>query len=346
MNETKNNTIKTGSKGRAVMAVFAIILLVACSVTAGAFIGITAQKNSGVETKTNTQTSDDLQIGVLEQKQMILSTATTVAENGELQKTITATITPEDSYNKEIEWSIAWKTDSGWASGKDINEYLTIATSGNGHSTATITCRQAFGVQGILTATSKVQPEVYATCTVDYLKRVTDINVNTAMRDQSDTIQKFSLSADGWRIEGSPSQDFQVNISNSLTKSIGTIEPNVSVAKVEIKLTGEAGVSFYDEQLLYAYDYTTLTDDGDGCYVFDTLMKKVFGFGKNEIQSSSAQIAINGLLNYSKLSTNVFIVRITLSNGISGEARYGLTIEDSALLQPANVSLSLGAMVF
>lgn len=97
MNKTNNYASKIGSKGRAIIAIFVVILLIAGSVTAGAFIGITAQKNKGVETKNDVQASDGLQIGILEQKQMILSTATTVSESGELQKTITAIITPEDA---------------------------------------------------------------------------------------------------------------------------------------------------------------------------------------------------------------------------------------------------------
>ncbi len=345
MNKTNKNTAKLGSKGRAIIAVFAIILLVACSVTAGAFIGMTAQKNNGVETKVDAQTSDDLQIGILEQKQMLLSTATTVAENSELQKTITATITPEDSYNKEIEWTIAWKTDVGWASGKDINQYITIATSGNGNSTATITCKQAFGAQAILKATSKVQSDVYATCTVDYTERITSINVKKALMLTNGQLGRFILTSTGWGVSGAGDAGFKVDLTGAITKTIGTLYSNVSVSKVEVKINEGAGLAFYDAHLSYASDYVTIYAQG-ATYPLAPQMKSVFGFGKDEIQSSSAQFAINQLLNNSALNDNVFTVRITLSNGICGEATYGLVIADSALLQPTNVSLSAGAIVF
>lgn len=348
MNKTNNYVSKIGSKGRAAIAILVIVLLIAGSVTAGAFIGMTAQKNKGVETKNDVQASDGLQIGILEQKQMILSTTSTISESGESQETITATITPADAYNKEIEWSIAWKTDSGWASGKDINQYITVATSGNGvtsPNTAVVTCKQAFGVQAILTATSKVQPDVYATCTVDYTERITSINVKKALTVSNGTLNQFILTSSGWGISGAGDSGFKVDISSAITKTIGTLYSNISVSKIEVKISESAGWAFYDAHLTYASDYVPIYAQG-ATYPLAPQMKSIFGFSKDEIQSSSAQFAINQLLNNSALNDNVFTVRITLSNGVSGEAHYGLTIEDSALLQPTNVSLSMDSIVF
>lgn len=345
--EKLNNHIKSD---KAKWIVVTIALIVMCALLAGCIAAIvTGTKPQDWGKKETGDETANIQIATMEQNQMLLSVATTAADNGETQKTVTATVTPADAYNKEVVWTIEWKSGNSWATGKNISDYITIATSGNGvtsPNTAVVTCKQAFGCQAILKATSSVQPDVYATCTIDYTKRVTNVNVKNALRDQSDTIQKFSLSSDGWGIDGSPSQDFQVNIANALTTSIGTIEPSVSLSKVEVKISESAGWAFYDAHLTYASEYVAITDDGDGCYVFDTFMKQIFGFGKNEIQSSSAQFAINRLLENSALATDVINIRITLSNGVTGEASFGLTIEDSALLQPANVALSPSSLVF
>lgn len=94
-------------------------------------------------------------------------------------QTLTATITPSEATNKLVDWEIAWKNGaSTWASGKSISDYLTVAPSSDGALTATVTCKQAFGEQAIVTVTSRDNPDAKATCTVDYRTRLLGVQLS------------------------------------------------------------------------------------------------------------------------------------------------------------------------
>ncbi len=93
--------------------------------------------------------------------------------------TITATVTPSDATNTNINWTIAWKNgSSSWANGKNISDYITFTFD---ESSATVTLRSAFGEQAIITAASESNPEATATCTVDYVERLSIPHGNAYM---------------------------------------------------------------------------------------------------------------------------------------------------------------------
>lgn len=87
--------------------------------------------------------------------------------------TITATITPSTALNKKVDWSLAWKNaSSSWANGKTVTDYVTITPSSDGSTTATVTCLQPFGEQISIKVTSRANENAFATCNVDYVKRI------------------------------------------------------------------------------------------------------------------------------------------------------------------------------
>ncbi len=97
-----------------------------------------------------------------------------VSERADTAYTITATVEPAETTNKAVDWSIAWaNADSAWASGKTVTDYVTVTPSASGSLTATVECKQAFGEQVIVTCTSRGNTELTATCTVDYIKKIT-----------------------------------------------------------------------------------------------------------------------------------------------------------------------------
>lgn len=86
--------------------------------------------------------------------------------------TLTATITPADANNKAVDWSIAWvNSNSAYASGKTVTNYVTVTPTSDGALTANVECKQAFGEQIKVTATSRDNPAMKAECTVDYPPR-------------------------------------------------------------------------------------------------------------------------------------------------------------------------------
>lgn len=76
---------------------------------------------------------------------------------------------------KAIDWSIAWKNPSStWATGKVVTDYVTVTPTSDGALTAQVTKVLLFSEQIIVTAASRVRPELKATATVDCLKRYSE----------------------------------------------------------------------------------------------------------------------------------------------------------------------------
>ena len=111
-----------------------------------------------------------------EQGITLMSGMATTSADGTTSKTITASFQPADTTNKTVDWSVAFKNaSSSWANGKSVSDYVTVTPSSDGALTATITCKKAFGEQIILTCSSRVIPEISATATIDYTKKIVSI---------------------------------------------------------------------------------------------------------------------------------------------------------------------------
>ena len=95
-----------------------------------------------------------------------------VSALAESAQMVTASITPSDALNKEVDWSVAWKNpSSAWANGKDVTDYVTVTPFSDGELTATVECLEAFGEQVLVTATSRDNPSAKGSCTADYMQR-------------------------------------------------------------------------------------------------------------------------------------------------------------------------------
>ena len=87
--------------------------------------------------------------------------------------TLTATITPSDAENQEVDWSVEFvEPSSSWASGKSITDYVTVTPTSDGALTATVANLGEFGEQIKVTVTSRDNPEAKAECTVDYVQKI------------------------------------------------------------------------------------------------------------------------------------------------------------------------------
>lgn len=85
---------------------------------------------------------------------------------------LTATVEPADADYQELEWLVSFEnSSSAWASGKAASDFVNVAPSSDTHN-ATVTCLGDFGEPVIITVKSKDNPEAYATCRCDYVKRV------------------------------------------------------------------------------------------------------------------------------------------------------------------------------
>lgn len=92
--------------------------------------------------------------------------------------TLTVKVTPANAADKRVDFTVSWKNASStWAKNKTVSDYVTVTPQSDGSTTSTLKCLQAFGEQVIVTATSRQDPKIATTCTVDYAKRVTGVSV-------------------------------------------------------------------------------------------------------------------------------------------------------------------------
>lgn len=102
--------------------------------------------------------------------------------------TLTATITPSTAQNKLVDWTVAWANpDSDFASGKDVEEYVTVVPTSDGALTATVTCLQAFDRDEyvIITCTSR-DSKATAECVVSFEGQASVMNITSTASTSSD----------------------------------------------------------------------------------------------------------------------------------------------------------------
>lgn len=107
-----------------------------------------------------------------EVKVQALSLASSSAEPRAMNSsyTLTATVVPATATDPSVDWSVSWKNPSStWANGKSASDYITVSANG---LSATVTLKAAFGEQAVVTVRSYSDSDVYATCTVDYVQRL------------------------------------------------------------------------------------------------------------------------------------------------------------------------------
>lgn len=138
--------------------------------------------------------------------------------------TVTATVEPADADDKTIDWTISFKNpSSSWANGKSVTDYGTITATSDGALTANFVCKQAFGEQIIITATSRDNPNAKGTTTVDYRKRLT-----------STTTGIFDGNTSSTKVWDTANNLYDSNTRFNDTFGIGTIDDTVKSHKMAI----------------------------------------------------------------------------------------------------------------
>lgn len=91
---------------------------------------------------------------------------------------LTATITPDDSYDKTVDWTVRWQNaSSSWAKGKTVTDYVTVTPTSDGALSASVACLQDFGEKIEVVCTSRANENASATCVCDYAKRVESFSI-------------------------------------------------------------------------------------------------------------------------------------------------------------------------
>ena len=191
--------------------------------------------------------TDDVVIEQIEASGILLSAAIASADESGVTQRFTATITPSDATNQQVNWSVAFKNaGSEWANGKNISDYVTVTPTSDGSLYADVTCKAAFGEQIILTVTSRDNAEAKATATVDYRKKVIDCEIKLNGSD-SDVVD-FSLAGTSYNITATP------------VMSVGTLGNEQSVS-----ISGRRNAEWYNgvHPTLTLHQDKNLSDDFD-----------------------------------------------------------------------------------
>ncbi len=101
-----------------------------------------------------------------------------ISEQVDTAYLLTATIEPAETFDKTVDWSVAWvDPESEWAADKTVTDYVTVTPTEDGALTANVVCLQAFGEQVKVIVTSRDKPSVKANCLCDYAKRISSFEV-------------------------------------------------------------------------------------------------------------------------------------------------------------------------
>ena len=297
---------------------------------------------------------------------MLLSVGTAAAdEDGNMSQLFTATITPSNATNKEVDWAIAFKNpDSEWATEKNIDDYVTVTPTSDGALTATVTCKAAFGEQIELTVTSRSNPEAYAVASVDYAKRLQSASVTVSgdenyIFDASSsavTIKLFGLEQTknftfGTLAYVPEPTDGQSVSAKTFARSFGTMSPEDSSVTVSYRIVASdelkaayAGTASGSVEISAPTEYTIL----EALFNVDLYVYKIntVGKGSQYYALTSSWESISAALN--NLSGHAFTLYVKASDSYSEiETAYTVSIDKSNLTTlVSSVALSQGSIIF
>lgn len=241
----------------------------------------------------------------------------------EYPRTLTATVLPEQTINKELIWSVSFENaQSLWASGKQPEDYIQIEEADDGFS-AKVKCVEPFAEPIIITCAVKGNTEVYDTCKVDFYQYVIDYYVDydgVQVRYTDDTSGKFS--ADIMCSSGVTGSEHTIDIYYELS-DVYTIE---RIAEFEIVGT------FYGSHIFEVDD--SALQEGGTCVTF-TMDRNLLrsGGGQSYVDKTEEEIFEivesigTGILNITGLGLPDIRLKIEL-NPVSAESNINRDPED------------------
>ena len=84
------------------------------------------------------------------------------SDNAEV--TVKATVKPENAYDKRVDWAIRWADPEALG---DAENYLSVTPESDGSNIATVKMLNRFTSQIILSVTSRADPDISVSCTID-----------------------------------------------------------------------------------------------------------------------------------------------------------------------------------
>ena len=90
-----------------------------------------------------------------------------------LKQTLTATIQPPTTENKEVDWTVAWADNTGTG---EVTDYITVTPESDGSTIATVTCYQPFTGDIVITVITR-DGGYTARCLCNYVGKPTSLAI-------------------------------------------------------------------------------------------------------------------------------------------------------------------------
>ncbi len=162
-----------------------------------------------------------------------------VQSDGTLSKTLTATVTPANVDDVAFDWSISFADpDCEWASGMTVTDYVTLAVADDTMS-ANISLVAPFGAQIVVRATLRSDVDLYAECTVDYLKHVAKFDIG------------FSNYSDVYLSSDTTDREYVFGQSSRLVYKMTSDTGNSATGNISLDVTYSIGSYHVGEQSFY-----------------------------------------------------------------------------------------------
>lgn len=195
---------------------FFIVLILSCGVLC--FAGC---KTETISTNSADLKSSNFELSSMHENGISLTRKKAIVikdNNGNyLQETLTANIMADVGNDKTLVWSAKWVDSSVTA---NLSEYLKVEPLQAGGNVANVKCYKNFEEFGsiVITASSKVAPNVMASCMVNYVGKPTDIELLDENNSAVDVIRLYSNSSYSFTVNqkhpldvGSFYEDFEIS---------------------------------------------------------------------------------------------------------------------------------------
>ena len=178
-----------------------------------------------------------------------------ISSMAESAQRLTATITPANATNQEVDWAVVWvNPSSSWASGKTVTDYVTVTPTSDGALTANVECLQAFGEQVKVTCTSRQNPEASASSKVDYIKRIISGTMNY-LGDKTGSVNFTSAGSTYTYTATSNVEEIYIDSDDSVftpVTGVGTIDDEYTY-DITVTMNGDWAQALYEGGFYASY---------------------------------------------------------------------------------------------
>lgn len=170
-NYIKENKVKVTA------IVVAIVLIVSTFIGTAVYSkGFTQWGNDTSSGLINGDTDIELDSGEIQ----LLPKSIIATSDNTASVTFTATVTPNNAYDKSLTWVLSWGDSNGWGNGKAVTDYVLLTVDSTNSHIASLSCTEAFGGQIILTVTAVSNHNATTNATIDFLGKATLQELNIA----------------------------------------------------------------------------------------------------------------------------------------------------------------------